>query len=147
MNTRLLLTRVGYAYIPTTDIEASIRWYTGNLELRLIDKFEDRGSAIAVLHYPHKNAIALLLVETSERRPLEIDRNGTPFPVMAMNCPDIEHTYETLKRRGVEIVRELSSLGEGKARFFYFRDNEGNLLEGAWSVWDPEDELKDGFAE
>src|SRR5262249_43127403 len=24
-----------------------------------------------------------------------------------------------------------------------FRDNEGNLLEAAWSIWDPADELKD----
>ncbi|WP_235782037.1 hypothetical protein [Paenibacillus senegalensis] len=45
----------------------------------------------------------------------------------------------------VIIEKELTSLGAGEARYFYFRDNSGNLLEAAWSIWDPEDEFKDEF--
>jgi len=29
--------------------------------------------------------------------------------------------------------------------YFYFRDNEGNLLEAAWSIWDQKDEIKEDF--
>ncbi|MBP1990599.1 VOC family protein [Paenibacillus eucommiae] len=145
MSKPFLFTRVGYSYVPTTNIHESINWYVENLELRLIDKFEDRGSLLAVLQYPHSHATALLLIETNEYKPLEINRNGAAFPIMAMNCPDIDYSYNKLKDNGVDIVKELTSLGAGEARYFYFRDNQGNLLEGAWSIWDPQDEIKDEF--
>jgi len=41
----------------------------------------------------------------------------------------------------------MNKLGAGDAKYFYFRDNEGNLLEAAWSIWDPKDENKEGFYE
>ncbi|WP_409340871.1 VOC family protein [Paenibacillus sp. MBLB4367] len=145
MSENLLVTRIGYTYVPTANIEQSIDWYVRNLELRLVQSLEDRGSRIAVLHYPHLHAIALLLVETNAKQPLEINRNGAAFPIMAMNCPDIENTYNRLTQNGVDIVKPLTALGAGEARYFYFRDNEGNLLEGAWSIWDPEDAVKESF--
>lgn len=139
-----IFTRVGYSYLPTTNIQESIHWYTEKLGLKLINKFEDRGSLIAILHYPHKNAIALVLIETLDYKPLEIIRNGTRFPVLAMNCTDIEYTHNMLKEHGVE-VEGIHNLGTGEAKYFYFKDNEGNLLEATWSIWDPEDEIKEGF--
>ncbi|AOT73192.1 hypothetical protein Gferi_17710 [Geosporobacter ferrireducens] len=140
----ILFTRVGYSYLPTTSIEESINWYTKYLGLKLVDKFEDRGSFIGVLHYPHKNAIAVVLVETENHKPLTIIRNGIKFPIMAMACPDIEYTHNILKENGVE-VENINVLGNGEAKYFYFRDNEGNFLEAAWSIWDLEDEIKEDF--
>jgi catechol 2,3-dioxygenase-like lactoylglutathione lyase family enzyme len=141
---RVLLARIGYAYLPTTQIEESINWYTKNLGLKLMSKFEDRGSLIGVLHYPHKNSIALVLVETKDDKALKIIRNGNEFPVMAMNSPNIGYTHEVLKENEVEVT-DINILGNGEAKYFYFRDNEGNLLEVAWSMWDPEDEIKEDF--
>lgn len=135
-------TRIGYVYVPTSDIDRSIDWYTRNLSFKLINKFQDRGSMMAVLHHPHKHAIALLLIETAEPDRLQINRNGSPFPVMAIQCPDIELTYRTLTDNGVE-AEPIQTLGAGEARYFYFRDDQGNLLEAAWSIWDPEDEFKE----
>ncbi|MCH1639943.1 VOC family protein [Paenibacillus timonensis] len=136
--------RIGYVYVPTSNIDKSIRWYTDHLEFKLMNKFEDRGSYLAVLHHPHQQSIALLLIETESPQRLEILRNGNPFPIMAMNCPDIEYTHGFLRNKGVE-VEELMTLGNGEAKYFYFRDPEGNLLEGAWSIWDPVDDYKDDF--
>lgn len=130
--------------MPTTNIDESINWYVKNLGLKLINKFEDRGSLIGILHYPHKSSISLVLVETKDYKPLEITRNGTPFPLMAMNCPYIENTHKRLKENNVQ-VEDINILGNGEAIYFYFRDNEGNLLEAAWSEWDAEDDIKDGF--
>lgn len=140
MNSNLTFTRIGYAYAPTTHIDSSIEWYTKHLQCKLVQKFEDRGSMIAVLHFPHLHSAALLLVETEDDRPLYLARNGRPFPILAFNCPDIEGTHRRLKLGGVE-VEPLQSLGEGEAKYFYFRDDAGNYLEAAWSIWDPEDEL------
>lgn len=136
--------RIGYVYVPTSRIDESIQWYTDNLEFTLMNKFEDRGSYLAVLHHPHQHSIALLLIETETPHRLEILRNGNPFPIMAINCPNIEYTHEMLRNRGVE-VEDLRTLGNGEAKYFYFRDPEGNLLEGAWSQWDPVDEYKNEF--
>lgn len=137
-------TRIGYVYVPTSNIDESIAWYTSNLSFKLMNKFQDRGSFSAVLHHPHKNSIALLLIETEDDKRLEISRNGKPFPIMAINCPDIEYTHRYLKDKGIA-VEALQTLGTGEAKYFYFRDNQGNLLEAAWSIWDPKDEIKEDF--
>lgn len=144
MNQGFAFSRIGYVYVPTTKIDESITWYTENLEFKLTNKFQDRGSFIAVLHHPHKNSIVLLLIETKDKQPLEITRNGKPFPIMALNCPDIEFTHKLLMDKGLD-VEDLHTLGKGEAKYFYFRDNEGNLLEAAWSIWDPKDEIKEEF--
>ncbi|WP_026478764.1 VOC family protein [Alkaliphilus transvaalensis] len=144
MEKKFKFTRIGYAYIPTSNLERSIDWYTKHLEFKLMDKFEDRGSFLAVLHHPHKHAIGLLLIETKDKQSLQISRNGEAFPIMAFNCPDIDYTHKTLRANGVE-VGDLHSLGNGEAKYFYFRDQEGNLLEAAWSLWDTKDEIKEGF--
>jgi len=133
--------RIGYVYVPTSNISASIEWYTTYLNFKLMNKFEDRGSYVAVLHHPHKHAIALLLVETDQPDRLAINRNGKPFPIMAINCSNIEQTHQLWKEQQLD-VDELHILGNGEAKYFYFRDNEGNLLEAAWSIWDTEDEWK-----
>ncbi|MCM3699424.1 VOC family protein [Paenibacillus macerans] len=146
MNLKFAFSRIGYVYVPTTQIDESIAWYTENLEFKLMNKFQERGSFVAVLHHPHKNSIALLLIETDDKKSLEIMRNGKPFPIMAINCPDIEYTHKLLKDKGI-MVEDLHTLGAGEAKYFYFRDNEGNLLEAAWSIWDPEDEIKEEFIE
>ncbi|WP_152393281.1 VOC family protein [Paenibacillus guangzhouensis] len=144
MNQDFTFSRIGYVYVPTTRIDESIAWYTENLDFKLMNKFQDRGSFIAVLHHPHKNAIALLLIETTNKQAMEIIRNERPFPIMALNCPDIDYTHKLLGDRGIE-VEELHTLGTGEAKYFYFRDNEGNLLEATWSIWDPKDEIKEDF--
>ena len=146
MNPKFSFSRIGYVYVPTTQIDKSIAWYTENLEFKLMNKFQDRGSFVAVLHHPDKNSIALLLIETNDKKSLEIMRNGKPYPIMAINCPDIEHTHKLLKDKGL-MVEDLHTLGAGEAKYFYFRDNEGNLLEAAWSIWDPKDEIKEEFIE
>lgn len=144
MNKKFRFSRIGYVYVPTSNIDESIQWYTENLDFKLMDKFQDRGSYLAVLHHPHQHSIALLLIETENPDRLEIVRNGKPFPIMAINCPDIEYTHESLRSKGID-VGELHTLGAGEAKYFYFRDNAGNLLEGAWSIWDPVDDYKEEF--
>lgn len=60
MSPTFAFSRIGYVYVPTTRIDESIAWYTENLDFKLMNKFQDRGSYIAVLHHPHQHSIALL---------------------------------------------------------------------------------------
>ncbi|WP_059041068.1 VOC family protein [Paenibacillus rubinfantis] len=144
MSKEFAFTRIGYVYVPTSNVDESIDWYTRNLNFKLMNKFQDRGSFLAVLHHPHMNSIALLLIETEDNERLEISRNGKPFPIMAINCPDIEFAHSYLKGNGIA-VEDIETLGAGEAKYFYFRDNQGNYLEAAWSIWDPVDQIKEEF--
>ncbi|MDU4697972.1 MAG: VOC family protein [Paenibacillus sp.] len=144
MSKEFAFTRIGYVYVPTSNVDESIDWYTRNLNFKLMNKFQDRGSFLAVLHHPHMNSIALLLIETEDNERLEISRNGKPFPIMAINCPDIEFAHSYLKGNGI-VVEDIETLGAGEAKYFYFRDNQGNYLEAAWSIWDPVDQIKEEF--
>lgn len=144
MSRAINCTRIGYVYLPTTDLQQSVAWYTANLGFELINSFEDRGSMLAVLHHPHKHAPALLLIETRDAQRLELSRNGRGFPVMAIACLDIEKAHRDLTAAGGE-VEDLHVLGNGEAKYFYFRDDQGHLLEAAWSIWDTEDEFREGL--
>lgn len=33
-------------------------------------------------------------------------------------------------------MEEIHTFGDGEAKYFYFQDDQGNLLEAAWSRWD-----------
>lgn len=142
MNKQLLFTKVGYVYLPTNDMEKSILWYTENLGLELKEKFKDQGSFIAVLNYPYKDSVDIILVETVDQRPLEIMRNGSKHSVLSMNCLDIEHTHKLLKEKGVA-VENIQTVGEDKIKYFYFKDDQGNLLEASWSKQYTIDDLDD----
>lgn len=100
MNQEFAFSRIGYVYVPTSNIDESIAWYTRNLSFKLMDKFQDRGSFLAVLHHPHQHSIALLLIETADGERLAINRNGKPFPIMALNCPDIMSVVFLLLKLG-----------------------------------------------
>lgn len=144
MNKKYVINRIGYNYIPTRDIDASIEWYINHLNLKLMSKFVNRGSCIGVLHFPHTHSIALVLIETNDDHPLYIKRNHDAFPIMSMNCSDIDYTYNQLKSMGCKID-EIQSLGEGEAKYFFLEDLDGNLIEIAWSIWDTVDSYKEEY--
>lgn len=150
VETAPIVHRIGYMYLPTNNIDASIRWYTEKLGFTLRNRFEDgdgakkkdgSGSTIAVLHLPGKLAAPLLLIETDDRKPAHHLKNGHSFPVAALNCADLENLHRKLQEDGTE-TSEITELGRGEARYFTFRDPDGNLLEAAWSIWDPEEDRK-----
>lgn len=127
--------RVGYLYLPATDIDASIEWYQNVLGLELKSKFGDDDSHIAVFNFKGAPNVALLLFETTDTAPASYKRNGHQFQVAALNCLDIEYSHRTLKEKGVE-VGDIVVLGNGEAKYFYFHDLNGNRMEMAWSIWD-----------
>jgi catechol 2,3-dioxygenase-like lactoylglutathione lyase family enzyme len=130
-----LFSRPGCIYIPIIDMDKGIEWYRDVLGLEFKTKFNDRGTNIAVFHFSEVKNIALLLFETEDSLKGEYLRNGVPFPVASINCPDIEYTYKMLKDKNVQ-VEDVVTLGKGEAKYFYFKDFEGNKLEAAWSIWD-----------
>lgn len=129
--------RVGYTYISVSNIEESIKWYQEILRLELIDRFTDRGSKIAIFHFADKSSCAIVLVETSEVKPLKIIRDNKEHPYLSIASSNLDITYQYLLEKQVNITTEIESLGDAsEARYFYFTDPDGNLFEASWSIWD-----------
>lgn len=67
MSNDYLFTRIGYVYMPTSDIEKSIEWYTYHLDFKLMQKFADRGSLLAAA--PSSHAFHSLIAYRDGRQP------------------------------------------------------------------------------
>lgn len=134
-----LFSRIGYVYVPVKNLEKAVQWYENVLGLerkaQFVDRKEYNGSQVAVFHLRGLRKVALLLFETENERVGQYERNGLPFPIFAMNCINIEETYRNLQEKDVK-VEEIVTLGDNEAKYFYFWDIDGNMLEAAWSVWD-----------
>lgn len=130
-----LFSRVGYVYLPVKDIDKSVEWYQANLGISVkIPKFkDDLNTYIVVLNL--ENEVPILLFETNENNQGHFFRYKRPFQRFAINCTDIEHTHKVLKDRGVEVT-DIIVRGENQAKYFLFKDIDGNLIEAAWSIWD-----------
>lgn len=129
-------TTIGHVYIPTTNIDDAVSWYEDNLGLILGDRFYDRGSLIAILKFFTNSKIAIILVETKDQKPLNINRNDRLFPVLSIYSKDIEKSHAYMVDHGIKVT-SITTQGDNEAKYFYFYDLDGNLLEIAWSIWDP----------
>ncbi|WP_062049799.1 VOC family protein [Bacillus sp. JCM 19034] len=129
-----LFSRIGYTYLPTSNIDEAIEWYVNQLGFTLKSpKFNDGVGVVAVLSLPDGYSV-VLLVETNNETNAAFSRNGKPFQTLALNCPDLPYTHEMLKNNGVD-VSEIIVRSE-EAKYFIIKDPDGNLIEAAWSVWD-----------
>lgn len=134
-----MFTRLGFTYLPVTDLRQSISWYQTMLGAEFKHMFIDRPdyarSRVAVLHFPASDTTALLLFEAEDDNLHHFQRRGKKFPLFALGCKDIEATHQYLKSQGVA-VEEIHTLGDNEAKYFYFRDLCGNYIEASWSIWD-----------
>lgn len=134
MSENILFNRIGYTYLPTSNIDKAIQWYVDKLGFTLKSpKFRDGASDVAVLTLPDGYAVVLLVETTNETRAC-FDRNGESFQTLALTCPDLPYAHETLKNKDVD-VSEIFVRSE-EAKYFIIKDPDGNLIEAAWSIWD-----------
>ncbi|MFA9456852.1 VOC family protein [Halalkalibacter sp. AB-rgal2] len=129
-----LFSRVGYVYMPTTNMDESIRWYEEKLGFTLKGpKFRDGSSNVAVLMLPGGNTV-VLLVEVDDQTIEDFTSNDKTVPTLALTCPDLQSTHHMLQERGVD-VSEIIVRSED-AKYFIIKDPSGNVIEAAWSIWD-----------
>ncbi|WP_128896739.1 VOC family protein [Longirhabdus pacifica] len=137
-----LFSKVSSVYLPTNNIEESIKWYVEKLGFNLkMGAFLDQGTGgnVCVLTVPNGDTV-ILLVETENETSTTFLRNGKPYSAFAITCEDLHYTHQNLKERGIEVTDIVSRGGEGNgndtALYFYIKDPMGNLIEAAWSIWD-----------
>lgn len=109
--------RVDTLFIPVTDLEKAVLWYTQTLEFKLNWRNDEGGYACI-----DGGVMPITLAKIPQ------DREFVPFASAPYNLfvIDIEEAHRYLKDKGIE-VSEIETLYS--TRWFWFSDPDGNRLE------------------
>ena len=129
--------------IVVRDIEKSLRFWSDVLGLKVAADFREEGKFIDTaqrLSGVKLRMIKLTAPDGSMIELLQDDAHPTPAAAgnelcdrgirhMAFTVADVETSWQTLRAEGCETLSEPITAPDGKARLFFARDPEGNLLE------------------
>jgi catechol 2,3-dioxygenase-like lactoylglutathione lyase family enzyme len=120
--------------LSVADLDASVRWYSEKLGLRVVMRPPRSGPhAVAVLEGP---GLVVELLQVDQARPFSGSGTGEPgretvhglFKAGAL-VEDFDRTVALLRSRGVEIVVGPFPARESQRANLIFRDNAGNLIQ------------------
>jgi catechol 2,3-dioxygenase-like lactoylglutathione lyase family enzyme len=118
MTEQVALDRIGQIAIRATDIGRAVRFYRDTLGMRFL--FE-----VTNLAFFDCGGVRLML---SGAESPEFDHPGS---VIYYKVPDINASYEALKRRGVQFIDQphlIAKMEDHDLWMVFFRDSEGNTL-------------------
>jgi lactoylglutathione lyase/glyoxylase I family protein len=116
------------------DLEASVRWYSEKLELKVIMRPppEERAQ-VAVLE---GNGLIVELLQLADALPLSRAAPNVTADYLVhgyfkagLVVNDFDHTLEMLRARGVEIAMGPFPARQGQRANVIVRDNAGNLIQ------------------
>jgi lactoylglutathione lyase len=106
--------------ITVRDIDASIRFYTENLGMRLVNRHEipENNAEIAFLEDGVTQHQIELTYWSSKREYVE----GDQLDHIGFQVDDIDRVVEELRRKGVDIKKEPYNIGIGPSRIAFITD-------------------------
>lgn len=121
--------RFMHTMLRVRDLDASLKFYTDILGMRLIRKndYPEGKFTLAFVGYgPEETNTVLELTYNYGDNEYEI---GTAFGHIALETSDIYETTEMLRSGGAEIVREPGPMKHGKTHIAFIKDPDGYLIE------------------
>ena len=129
--------------IVVDDMEKCLRFWRDVMGLEVVIDFREKGSFIDTVQALCGVDLRMIKLAAPDGTLIELlkdDEHPTPPPDnnrlcdrgirhVAFTVADIEESWRTLKEAGCELLSEPVSSPDGKARLFFARDPEGNLLE------------------
>ena len=122
--------RILHAMIRVMDLDASIRFYTDAVGMRLLDRhdFPDYRFSIAFLSFEgYGEGPALELTYNWDQA--EGYTHGSGFGHVALGVPDIEAACARLEAHGAELVSGPRAMMAGAPRLAFVKDPDGYSLE------------------
>ena len=114
-----MITHVKHVSIPVKDQDAAIKFYTEKLGFTVVvDVDFNEGQRWIEMQIPGAETQVVLFTPDGHH-----DRIGT-FSNIIFSSQDVKKTFEDLKSRGIEFLRELTQ--ESWGTFFIFKDIDGN---------------------
>ena len=121
--------RLLHTMIRVNDLDESLRFYCDTLGMSLLRKQDYPGGrfTLAFVGYGDEaNQTVLELTHNWDTHQYEI---GTGFGHLAIGVPDIYRTCETLRGKGVKVVREPGPMKHGSTVIAFVEDPNGYRIE------------------
>lgn len=131
----MLELRLMHTMLRVKDLDASLKFYTELLGMRLIKKndYPEGKFTLAFVGYgPEETSTVLELTYNYGENEYEI---GTAYGHIALETSDIYKTVEILRSGGAEIVREPGPMKHGKTHIAFIKDPDGYLIELVQPDW------------
>nr|WP_068781518.1 VOC family protein [Paenibacillus sp. 79R4] len=114
------MNKLEHVQIPVRNLEASVQWYTTNLDFRLQSKSDRNRQAFLTL----SEGPMLMLWETQDEGRANFTVNGQTMPVLLFNTTKIHELHQLLKSLKSEITTYQD---EGFGWVLKFLDPDGNM--------------------
>lgn len=128
-----------------TDVQATFRWYHQHfgMDIRIFDEAAEAGLMLPYTGGEPRSRHAILAINIQGGGGLEIwqytSREAQPpnfepllgdtgIYIAKFKCRDVKATYEAFRKRGLELLGEISQRPDGREHF-YLKDLHGNLVE------------------
>jgi glyoxylase I family protein len=129
--------------IVVDDLERSLRFWRDVMGLQVVADFWERGEFIDTIQHLSDVNLHMIKLAAPDGTLIELlkdEAHPTPPPDRNQLCDrgirhiaftvgDVAATWATLRAAGCETLSEPITSPDGKARLFFVRDPEGNLLE------------------
>ena len=129
--------------IVVQDIERSLRFWRDVMGLQVAADFREEGEFIDTVQHLSGVKLRMIKLTAPDGSMIELpqdDAHPTPTPErnelcdrgvrhVAFTVADVGASWQTLRAAGCETLSEPIAAPDGKARLFFARDPEGNLLE------------------
>ena len=129
--------------IVVDDLEKSLRFWRDVMGLTVQIDFREKGDYIDTVQDLSGVDLRMVKLAAPDGSLIELlkdDAQPTPAPAanrmcdrgirhVAFTVADVEASWRTFREEGCEVLSEPVTAPDGKARLFFARDPEGNLLE------------------
>jgi lactoylglutathione lyase len=121
--------RLLHTMIRVNDLDESLRFYCDALGMRLLRKQDYPGGRFTLAFVGYGDEDAQAVIELTYNWDTHHYDVGTGFGHLAVGVPDIYRTCETLRNKGVKVVREPGPMQHGKTVIAFVEDPNGYRIE------------------
>lgn len=121
--------RLLHTMLRVTDLEASLKFYTGVLGMTLLRKkdYPDGKFTLAFVGYgPEETSTVLELTHNWETDSYQI---GNAYGHVAIEVPDVYRACDTIREAGGEVVRPAGPMKHGTTVIAFVKDPDGYMIE------------------
>src|SRR6185295_1736373 len=121
--------RLLHTMIRVNDLDESLRFYCDTLGMTLLRKHDYPAGRFTLAFVGYGGEDAQAVIELTYNWDTHSYTIGTGFGHLAIGVSDIYHTCESLRRKGVKIVREPGPMQHGSTVIAFVEDPNGYRIE------------------
>ena len=121
--------RLLHTMLRVNDLDESLRFYCDHLGMRLLRKTEYPGGRFTLAFVGFDSEDQTAVIELTYNWDTHAYDLGNGFGHIALSTPDIYKTCDTLRAKGVKVVREPGPMKHGSTVIAFIEDPNGYKIE------------------